>query len=76
MTDTRDTAGFTVSVRTNLAVQTMLAAARFSRRVAELEDTHRSEEFGPFWEEILHNSIASITFSIERPYFQNFPLHC
>ena len=38
----------------------MLAAARFSRRVAELEESNRSQEFGSFWEEILHNSIASI----------------
>jgi hypothetical protein len=52
---------FTASLRANLAVQNMLAAARFSRRVAELEENNKSQEFGPFWEEILHNSIASIT---------------
>jgi len=51
---------FTVSQRTNLAVQNMLAAARFSRRVAELEDSNKSQPFGSFWEEILHNSIASV----------------
>lgn len=51
---------FTVSQRTNLAVQNMLAAARFSRRVTELEDSNRSQPFGSFWEEILHNSIASV----------------
>ena len=48
------------SLRTNLAGQNMLAAARFSRRVAELEDNNRCQQFGSFWEEILHNSIASI----------------
>ena len=48
------------SLRTNLAAQNMLAAARFSRRVAELEEINKSQEFGSFWEDILHNSIASI----------------
>lgn len=60
MNDARDTVEFVASVRMNLAVQNMLAAARFSRRVAELEKIHGSEEFGAFWDEILHNSIASI----------------
>jgi hypothetical protein len=51
---------FTVSQRVNLAVQNMLAAARFSRRVAELEDSNKSQPFGSYWEEILHNAIASV----------------
>jgi hypothetical protein len=54
------TAEFVASLRMNLAVQNMLAAARFSRRVAELEKIHGSQEFGAFWEEILHNAIASV----------------
>jgi hypothetical protein len=78
-----------LSLRMNLAVQNMLAAARFSRRVAELEESHRGQKFGDFWDEILHNSIASIMccsssleayanelFSIEERYFQNIQLHC
>lgn len=60
MPEANDTAEFTVSQRMNLAVQNMLAAARFSRRVAELEDSNISQPFRSFWEEILHNSIASV----------------
>jgi hypothetical protein len=60
MQEANDTAEFTVSQRTNLALQNMLAAARFSRRVAELEDSNNSQPFRSFWEEILHNSIASV----------------
>src|SRR6266536_1558077 len=44
----------TAMLRTNFAVQHMLAAARFSRRVADIED------FGEFWEEILHQSSACV----------------
>jgi hypothetical protein len=60
MPDARDTAKSVLSLRVNLAVQNMLAAARFSRRVAELEESHRGQKFGDFWDEILHNSSASI----------------
>jgi len=44
----------------NFAVQHMLAAALFSRRVGELERTHAGAPFGPFWEEILHCATASV----------------
>lgn len=89
MQEANDTVEVVASLRTNLAGQNMLAAARFSRRVAELEESNRSQEFGSFWEEILHNSIASIMccsssleayanelFLTEKPYFQSFRLHC
>jgi hypothetical protein len=54
-----DRAAINVTLRVNLAVQHMLAAARFSRAVGALEQQHKGEAFGAFWEEILHNSIAS-----------------
>jgi hypothetical protein len=38
------------NMKVNLAVQHMMAAARFSREVDALEQRHRGEEFGAFWE--------------------------
>jgi hypothetical protein len=37
-----------------------LAAARFSRIVAGIETGYAGREFGDFWDEILHNSIACV----------------
>jgi hypothetical protein len=48
------------SQRQNLAVQQLLAAGRFSKQVGEIERANTEQPFGPFWEEILHNSIASV----------------
>jgi hypothetical protein len=50
----------TVTVRVNLAVQHMLAAARFSREVGNLECEHKSQPFGEFWESILHVATACV----------------
>ncbi len=50
----------TVAVRVNLAVQHMLAAARFSREVGNLERDHKGEKFAAFWEGIFHNATACI----------------
>jgi hypothetical protein len=46
--------------RVNLAVQHMLAAARFSRDVGELERDHENQPFGGFWESIFHSAIACV----------------
>ncbi|MDQ3562912.1 MAG: hypothetical protein M3436_01820 [Pseudomonadota bacterium] len=46
--------------RTNLSVLHFLSAARFSRHVKGLEETHRGQEFGAFWEEILAYSTATL----------------
>ena len=48
------------SIRVNLAVQHMLAAASFSREVGQLEAKHAGQPFGDFWESILHNSMACV----------------
>ena len=48
------------TLRVNFAVQHMLAAARFSRAVGELEAEHRSKPFAEFWESILHNAFACV----------------
>jgi len=50
----------TAMLRTNFAVQHMLAAARFSRRVADIERENAGKDFGEFWEEILHQSSACV----------------
>src|SRR4051794_33549716 len=50
----------TASVRMNFAVQHMLAATRFSRRVAAVEREHAAEPFGEFWDEVLHNATGCV----------------
>jgi hypothetical protein len=47
-------------LRTNFAVRHMLGAARFSRRVGEVEREIAGKEFGDFWEESLHYASACI----------------
>jgi hypothetical protein len=50
----------TVATRMNFAVQHLMAAARFSRAVKAVEAAHAGEQFGDFWDEILHNSVACV----------------
>jgi hypothetical protein len=50
----------TARVRSNFAVQHMLAAARFARRVGEVEKEHAGEQFGPFFDEIISYVSATI----------------
>jgi hypothetical protein len=50
----------TAKVKVNLAVQHMLAAARFSREVGNLEHQYEGQEFAAFWEGIFHNATACI----------------
>lgn len=50
----------TAVTRMNLAVQHVMAAARFSREVQRVEAANQDAEFGDFWDEILHYSIACI----------------
>lgn len=48
------------TIRVNLAVQHILAAARFSREVGQIESEHRGAQFGPFWEGLFHCSTACV----------------
>ncbi len=57
------TASLTARTRVNFAVQHMLAAARFARRTGELEAAHAGEQFGDFFNEIMHFASATILFS-------------
>lgn len=44
----------------NLAVNHLIAAAAFSRNVGEIEIKHLGQSFGPFYDDILSNSIATV----------------
>jgi hypothetical protein len=48
------------TMRVNLAVQHLLAAAHYSREVGTIEKQYRGQQFGAFWEGILHRAIACI----------------
>ena len=48
------------SIGVTLAMQHMMAAARFSRMVASVERQHAGESFAAFWDEIFHLSTASV----------------
>jgi hypothetical protein len=47
-------------VQIRFAVQHLLAAASFSRRVGEVERAHAGEGFGSFFDEILHAASACV----------------
>lgn len=53
-----------IRTRFNLAVQQMMAAARFSRMVAVVENNNRDQPFGDFWDEILQLSMACVFSSV------------
>jgi hypothetical protein len=46
--------------RMNLAVNHLIAASGFSRIVGDIEERHKGEEFGSFYDDILSNSIATV----------------
>lgn len=49
-----------VSMRENLSVSHLLAAATFSRTVGSLQSEHAGEPFGAFWQDIQSHAIASM----------------
>jgi hypothetical protein len=46
------------------AVQHLLGAASFSRRVGEIEAAHAGEQFGAFFDEILHSATACVLMTV------------
>ena len=52
------------TMKVNLAVQHMLAAARFSREVGMLENQNSGQQFGAFWEGVLHHATACVLTSV------------
>lgn len=50
--------------RMNLAVNHLIAASGFSRIVGDIEERHKGEEFGSFYDDILSNSIATVYCSV------------
>jgi len=57
------TATASASVRTNLALQHLLGAARFTRQAYQVEQTNAGKPFGPFFEELIHLATAAVTLS-------------
>ncbi|WP_439402595.1 hypothetical protein ACNJYA_09270 [Bradyrhizobium sp. DASA03068] len=51
---------FTARLRTNFAIGHLLAAARFSRQTGSVQSAHQNDDFGDWWEEMLHNSVACL----------------
>ena len=58
------TATITAKSRTNLSLHHLFAACRFASRIGEIEIQNLSQPFGPFWEEILQNSLGVATLSV------------
>jgi len=58
------TATASASVRTNLALQHLLGAARFARHVCQVEQANAGKPFGPFFEELIHLATAAVTLSV------------
>ncbi|HMV13037.1 MAG TPA: hypothetical protein PKD88_00465 [Nitrosomonas sp.] len=50
--------------RTGLALHHLLAAGRSAARVKTIEDANRDQPYGPFWDEILQNSIVVATLTV------------
>lgn len=65
-------------VRVNLSIQHLLAGARFSRQVADLERQYAGEVFGPFWEEIFAYCSSTVAMSVAalEAYINEFFFDC
>jgi hypothetical protein len=50
--------------RMNLALHHLFAASRFAANVVRIERLNSGQAFGPFWEEILHNSLGVATLTV------------
>jgi hypothetical protein len=55
-----DRAQLTARSKAHFSLQHLLAAAAFSREVAELEQRHAGEAFGPFFDDILARCTAAV----------------
>jgi hypothetical protein len=59
-TEGADSADFSARTKAHFSLQHLLAAAAFSREVAELEQRHAGEPFGPFFDDILARCTAVV----------------
>lgn len=50
--------------RTNLALHHLLAAGRYAAQVSIVEQENHGKPLGPFWDEILQNSLGVVTLSV------------
>src|SRR5262245_10168915 len=55
-----DGVGLTMRVRSNFAVNHLIAAALFARKTAEIERLHTGTDLNPFFDEIMSYVSASI----------------
>lgn len=51
----------TLRTRMNLALHHLFAACRSASSVRAVEDKNKGQPYGPFWDEILHYSLGTIT---------------
>ena len=59
-----DTLSAKLITRTNLALHHLLAAGRYAAQVAIVEKENDGKPLGPFWDEILQNSLGVVTLSV------------
>lgn len=66
MTDGSGDVALALQLRTrvNLALHHLLAACRGCAAIGAIESSHEGEEYGPFWDEILHNALSVSTLSV------------
>jgi hypothetical protein len=54
----------TVRTRTNLSLHHLLAAGRYAAQIAIVEQENDGKPLGPFWDEILQNSLGVVTLTV------------
>src|SRR4051812_36256814 len=57
------TEGFNVKVRMNFSLYHMMASCGLARRSGQVEEEHKGEAFGPFYDEITINVAPAIIMS-------------
>ena len=59
-----DASSGSIKTYANLALHHLFAASRSAGRIAQIEKEYESAPFGPFWEEILQNSLGVATLTV------------
>ena len=58
------TSTVSIRIRTNIALHQLFAACRLAKLVREVEDQHRSQPLGEFWEEIFQYALGVVMLSV------------
>jgi len=64
VTEEGDISTVRLRTRTNLALHHLLAAGRYAAQIAIVEQENKGQPLGPFWDEILQNSLGVVTLSV------------